>query len=179
MRKELTKKSKFLSLILRHDPKAAGLELDTNGWCDVQQLMIGASQAGVLISLEELFEIVETNEKRRFRLSEDRTRIRANQGHSVSIDLELKQVDPPDVLYHGTTTRFEESIRSKGLLKMKRHHVHLSGDLNTAKTVGMRHGKVLLLRINSLQMKRDGFKFYRSENDVWLVEEVPSKYIEP
>lgn len=178
MKKELVKKSKFLSLVLRHDPAASGLHLDAEGWCEVSALLQGSQTAGIPISLDELIEIVKTNEKKRFMLDDGAKRIRANQGHSVKVDLGLTKKVPPSVLYHGTTTRFMDSIQSEGLKKMKRHHVHLSSDIETAKKVGMRHGKVLILRVDSDRMCHDGYSFYLSENNVWLVDEVPPHYLE-
>ena len=177
MRKELKSKSKFLSLVLRHKPEVADVIPDENGWCQIQALLSGAESAGVNISRSELEEIVETNEKKRFRLSEDGLRIRANQGHSIEVELGLTEMEPPKILFHGTTTRFEESIMKSGLVRMKRHHVHLSSDIGTAKAVGMRHGKVLILEIDSDKMRKDGYKFFLSENGVWLVDHVPIKYM--
>ena len=177
MRKELKTKSKFMSLVLRHKPEAAGVSLDENGWCQIQDLLNGAESAGVSISSDELKEIVETNEKNRFRIDDEGLRIRANQGHSIKVELSLIETEPPRVLYHGTTIRFEESILKSGLKKMKRHHVHLSSDITTAKAVGMRHGKILILEIDSERMRNDGYKFYLSENGVWLVDQVPIQYI--
>ncbi|MBD5780970.1 RNA 2'-phosphotransferase [Pelagicoccus sp. NFK12] len=177
MRKELKPKSKFLSLVLRHKPAAAGVTLDENGWCQVHDLLRGAESAGVSISLPELEEIVATNEKKRFSLCGDGIKIRANQGHSIELELGLTEKEPPEELFHGTTIRFDEPIMENGLMKMKRHHVHLSSDIETAKSVGMRHGKVLILRVDSESMGKDGYKFYLSENGVWLVDHVPIKYL--
>ncbi|GAB5559701.1 MAG: RNA 2'-phosphotransferase [Synoicihabitans sp.] len=177
MRKDLKTKSKFLSLVLRHKPEAAGVILDEQGWCEIQSLLAGAESAGVGFSYSELVEIVETNEKQRFKLSEDGLRIRANQGHSIAVELGLAERNPPDELFHGTATRFGEAIMKTGLLKMGRQHVHLSSDIETARRVGMRHGKPLILRIDSALMSEDGFRFYLSENGVWLVDRVPTQYI--
>lgn len=169
--------SRFLSLVLRHKPEAAGVTLDETGWCAVDDLLAGARQAGVSISREELAEIVATNDKQRFRLSDDGTRIRANQGHSIPVELELQEQEPPAILYHGTTTRVLETVRRDGLQKMKRHHVHLSPDVETARRVGMRHGNVVVLEVQAGAMRGDGFTFYRSENGVWLVDHVPPQYL--
>ena len=177
MKRELVRKSKYISLVLRHKPEAAGVALDENGWVDVADLLRGATDHGVSITQEELAEIVDTNEKKRFVFDESGTRIRANQGHSVTVDLGLTAVDPPVVLYHGTTERFKDAILRDGLQKMKRHHVHLSADTETAKNVGMRRGRVVIFRVDSKQMSSDGFSFYRSENGVWLVDCVPAKYL--
>lgn len=177
MKEELIKKSKYLSLVLRHNPGAASIKLDPNGWVEVDVLLKGANANGVSISESELQEIIDTNEKKRFVLDESGQRIRANQGHSVKVDLELSESTPPEVLYHGTTERFRESILTDGLNKMNRHHVHLSSDIETAHKVGMRRGKVVIFTVNSKQMYLDGFTFYRSENGVWLVDEVPPQYL--
>ena len=172
-------KSKFLSLVLRHKPSAANVTLNENGWCQVDRLLHGTQSAGVNITRQELLEIVATNEKKRFQLNDDETQIRANQGHSVSVDLGLNQMEPPAVLFHGTTVRFGEAIMHEGIQKMKRHHVHLSADIETAQKVGMRHGKVLILEVDAQRMHQDGHVFYRSENNVWLVESVPASYLTP
>jgi putative RNA 2'-phosphotransferase len=177
MKNDKTRKSKFLSLVLRHKPDAAGVTLDDNGWCSVDDLLRGAGRAGIKISPDELADIVATNEKQRFCLSDDGSKIRANQGHSLKVDLGFQKADPPEILYHGTTTRVQDLIMREGLRKMKRHHVHLSADQETAKRVGMRHGKIAVLEVHSGAMKRDGFEFFQSENGVWLVDSVPTKYL--
>ena len=177
MRKELIRKSKFLSLALRHDPSAANVTLDDNGWVEVPKLLEGAASKGIDISFEELIEIVDTNEKRRFTICQETNRIRANQGHSIAVDLELKEASPPAVLYHGTTVRNRDSILQRGLLKMKRRHVHLSTDIETARKVGARHGKILILKVDASAMQADGHVFYLSENGVWLTESVPAAYL--
>ncbi|WP_309399665.1 RNA 2'-phosphotransferase [Cerasicoccus maritimus] len=172
------KDSKFLSLILRHDPGKIGLTLDAQGWTDVDVLLELLSQHGKHISRERLQAIVENNDKQRFALSEDGLRIRANQGHSIDVDLALVPSAPPDVLYHGTATRFEASIREQGLVKQSRQHVHLSADVDTATKVGVRHGKPYILRVDTVAMARDGHLFYLSKNDVWLTDSVPARYLE-
>ncbi len=170
---------KFLSLVLRHDPGAAGIRLDDNGWADVKELIHGVNETGRTLDLEMLKEIVRTNDKKRFSFSDDGTRIRANQGHSIQVDVELKAAVPPDVLYHGTATRFLGSILNakEGLRAGSRLYVHLSKDYDTAVKVGMRHGVPAVLRVDASGMMRDGFVFYLSENGVWLVERVPVKYL--
>ncbi len=178
MRKELKTKSKFMSLVLRHDPSAAGIELDENGRVNIEEFLNGAEQKGFPLSRAELDEIVETNEKKRFAVSDDSLRIRANQGHSIKVELGLKEISPPDVLYHGTAIKYRDSIMESGLIKGKRHHVHLSSDLETARSVGMRHGRLLIFRIKTRKMEEEGFKFYRTENGVWLVDHVPVVYLE-
>jgi len=170
-------KSKFLSLILRHDPGKAGVTLDEAGWVDVDALLEGCARAGQSITLDELREIVRTSDKQRFALSEDGRQIRANQGHSVTVDLGYDPAEPPAVLYHGTADRFLTSIRTQGLLKGARHHVHLSERVETASQVGTRHGRLALLEVNAAAMQRDGNTFYRTQNGVWLVDHVPARYL--
>lgn len=177
MKKDLKRYSKFMSLCLRHRPETAGLALDGNGWADVNALIAGANRNRIPLTLELVKEIVDTNEKKRFSLSEDGTRIRANQGHSIKVDVELKEASPPEVLYHGTATRNESKIREEGLFKMNRQHVHLSPDQQTAVKVGQRHGKPIVLRIRAQDMGDEGFVFYLSENGVWLTDRVPSRFI--
>ena len=172
-----TKISRFLSLILRHDPDKIGVKLDKEGWIAVDVLLKQMKFHDKEISLETLKEIVATNDKKRFAFSEDNKFIRANQGHSISIDLKYKVVKPPVFLYHGTVAKFIDSIKEKGLLKMNRHHVHLSESIVTANKVGERRGKPILLSIKSNEMYKKGYKFYKSDNNVWLTEVVPSKYI--
>lgn len=174
------KTSKFISLILRHNPGAAGIKLDEHGWADVEELIQGVNQAGKTLNMELLKEIVRTNDKQRFSFNEDGTKIRANQGHSIRVDVELKAVAPPDVLYHGTATRFLGSILNakEGLRAGSRLYVHLSKDYDTAVKVGTRHGVPVVLKVDAGRMARDGYTFYLSENGVWLVEEVPVKYLE-
>lgn len=174
---EETKISKFLSLILRHQPKRIDLVLDKNGWAHVDELMSKAKNKSIDLTLEKLKTVVENNDKKRFIFSADFKKIRANQGHSVNVDLEFQEVKPPAILYHGTATRNLRSIKTKGLLKGKRHHVHLSADPETAKKVGMRYGKPVVLEIDTGQMQKDGLKFFRSKNGVWLTEYVSPEYI--
>ena len=177
MEEELKTISKFMSLVLRHKPEAIGLQLDSNGWADVAELIAKSNAKNLNITLDMLKLVVETNEKKRFAFNDDKTKIRANQGHSVVVDVELKLTTPPDVLYHGTALKNREEILSKGLNKMSRLHVHLSQDIETAKKVGGRHGKPMVLVVDAKQMHADGNKFYLSENGVWLVQYVPTRYI--
>lgn len=172
MRKDLISKSKFLSLVLRHCPQKANLTLDDNGWTPISDVLRNCR-----ITQSELDEIVATNDKKRFELSQDGLSIRACQGHSVQIDLGLIPVNPPDTLYHGTSTAFVASILASGLLKMKRTHVHLSNDAATAIKVGSRHGTPVVLEVDTKQMISDGAKFYQSTNGVWLTDFVDKKYL--
>ena len=173
-----TKLSKYLSLVLRHEPSKIDLELDDQGWAEVSELLSALAAHGKSTTREQLDHVVETNNKQRFRFSEDGTRIRANQGHSIDIDLGLSPVIPPDRLYHGTATRFIESIQEEGLSSRNRQHLHLSEEIETAIKVGSRHGKPIVLVIDAIQMHRDNCLFYRSDNGVWLTESVPAQYIE-
>lgn len=175
--KQRTRTSKFLSLVLRHEPHRIELHLDPNGWADVEQLLQGCNHHGVPLTREVLEEIVATNEKKRFSLSMDGQRIRANQGHSVEVELGYEATVPPAELFHGTATRFLDSIRREGLQKGERHHVHLSNDLATARKVGQRHGKVAVFTIRTDEMQRAGYSFYLSENGVWLTDHVPVQFI--
>ncbi|MBN1911918.1 MAG: RNA 2'-phosphotransferase, partial [Pirellulales bacterium] len=171
MNEKTTKQiSKFLSLVLRHQPEKIGIELDEAGWVDVDELLGAAAQHGMRISRETLDLVVHTNDKRRFSFSEDGRRIRANQGHSVEVDLGYEPADPPEVLLHGTPTRFVDTIRREGLKKMNRHHVHLHVNVATAAAVGARRGKPVLLRIRARQMAHDGHAFFVTPNDVWLTD---------
>jgi putative RNA 2'-phosphotransferase len=176
--KEKKRISKFLSLILRHNPDTIGLRLDENGWADVGELIQKSADNGMPFSSEELEEVVFTNDKQRFAFTEDKTRIRANQGHSIGIDLELEAKAPPETLYHGTVERVLQNIMNEGLRKMERHHVHLSQDRKTAEKVGSRRGSAVILIVRSGEMSKDGFEFYLSENGVWLTDRVPARYID-
>lgn len=175
--KRLTSLSKLLSLTLRHKPATLGITLDENGWVDVDVLLAGAQANGKQLDLDLLQRIVETNNKQRFAFSEDGRRIRANQGHSIEVALDLPAQSPPDVLLHGTATRFLDAILAEGLDRRNRHHVHLSDNLETALQVGGRHGKPVLLEIDAARMHRDGHRFFRSDNGVWLTEAVPPTYL--
>lgn len=171
------KLSKFLSLILRHQPEIINIQLDKNGWADVEELITAINNSDRKIDIETLNRIVTENDKKRFIFSEDKKKIRANQGHSIDVDIELKELEPPEYLYHGTATRFTKSIFKEGLKKQTRQYVHLSTDIETAIKVGERHGFPKVLKILSKAMYNDGYKFYLSENNVWLTDNVPKNYI--
>jgi putative RNA 2'-phosphotransferase len=174
---ETNRTSKFLSLVLRHKPQELGITLDENGWTDVSMLLAKMAAKGHRITHDQLRYIVETNSKKRFAFNENESRIRANQGHSVEVDLGYVQKQPPEFLYHGTATRFLEMILAEGLKKMNRHHVHLSSDEQTARSVGGRHGKPVVLTVKSGVMTANGHVFYQSENGVWLTDHVPAAYL--
>jgi putative RNA 2'-phosphotransferase len=175
MSKELNKISKYFSYLLRHDPESIGLSLDENGWADIDELVQKTVDFDLNRNLIDI--VVETNDKKRFSISDDGVHIRANQGHSIGVDLDLKSIQPPQLLVHGTAEKFIELIRNQGLNKMQRHHVHLSESPAVAKNVGSRYGKPILLSISAKEMFDDGFKFFKSVNNVWLVDNVPQKYI--
>ena len=175
--KQIIKISKFMSLVLRHNPQKIGITLDKKGWADTELLIKGMCRNGHRVTLEDLKDVVANNDKQRFKFSDDYKKIRANQGHSIVVDIEMSEVKPPDILYHGTATRFLASIKNEGLTARSRLHVHLSSDRETAINVGSRHGKPAILTINAAKMHEDGFIFYLSENSVWLVNAVPPKYI--
>ena len=176
--KEIIRTSKFLSLILRHEPERVGLKLDGAGWVAVTDLLEAVNRNGISLALDQLKHVVANNDKKRFEFSEDDQRIRASQGHSVEVDLQYESQVPPELLYHGTPERFVESIRATGLNKGQRHHVHLSPDAQTAAKVGQRRGRPVVLTIRSGGMHRQGHVFYRSANGVWLVDHVPVQFIE-
>jgi putative RNA 2'-phosphotransferase len=170
--------SKLLSLVLRHDPARFGVVLDEHGWTDVAALLAALAAHGHAITRDELARVVATSDKQRFALSPDGARIRANQGHTVEVDLGLAPAAPPDVLFHGTVDRFVDSIRAKGLLKGDRHHVHLSADRAVATQVGGRRGTPVILVVRASAMVTAGHAFFRSANGVWLVDHVPADFIE-
>jgi len=174
---QVIKASKLLSRVLRHDPSAIGISLDTQGWANVDELLSKLPKNRRPLNRKQLDYIVETNNKQRFVFSDDGTLIRANQGHSIKIDLGLPPTSPPETLYHGTATRFLDSILEKGLVSRSRQHVHLSDNLETANQVGSRHGKPIILIVQSEIMHRQGHAFYRSENGVWLTDHVPVEFI--
>lgn len=176
--KETTRRSKLLSLVLRHDPAHIGIVLDEQGWTDVAALLTQLAAHKQPLSFEELVYIVETNAKQRFRFDDDRSRIRASQGHSVEVELGYTPVEPPEVLYHGTAVQHQGNILRDGLRKMSRHHVHLSADVATARTVGQRHGQLVIFAVAAGQMHRDGRFFYQADNGVWLTDEVPLDYLQ-
>ena len=171
----MTRVGRYLCLILRHKPEAAGITLDEHGWADVRALLRGIADR-YPITMEQLEEIVRTDSKSRYSFNEDKTKIRANQGHSIPVDVGLPELAPPEILYHGTGERFLESILAQGLLPMSRLYVHLTDRYDTARTVGARHGTPAVLTILSGQMHRDGYRFYRAVNGVWLTERVPPEY---
>jgi putative RNA 2'-phosphotransferase len=175
--KELLRISKFFSKHLRHAPERLGLHLAPGGWAEVDALLRAAARHGVTITRAELDEVVEKNDKQRFSFDESGTRIRANQGHTTEVDLELSPVVPPAVLYHGTPSQNVAAIRASGLLKMARHHVHLSADVETATRVGSRRGRAVVLTIDSGAMHAAGIVFYRSDNGVWLCDAVEPRFI--
>lgn len=177
MNPKLIPTSKFLSLILRHRPEKIGLALDANGWANIDELIQFANRRGKQLNRGIIEEVVATNEKKRFVISEDGTKIRAAQGHSVSVDLGLIPRVPPATLYHGTAARFVESIQTHGLRPGSRLHVHLSVDESTAISIGRRHGQPVVLSIEAGKMHGQGHAFYLSENGIWLTDCVPPQFI--
>lgn len=175
--KESIRLSKLLSLVLRHRPEQLGIKLNELGWTDVGFLLRQMNSKGMAVTPEVLQHVVDTNNKQRFAFNESKTKIRANQGHSVAVELGYAPQVPPPVLYHGTSTKNLQAIRATGLEKRKRHHVHLSADVATALQVGKRHGEPVVLQINAADMHWDGFQFFLSENKVWLTAHVPVQYI--
>ncbi len=171
--RDRSRTSRFLSLVLRHQPEKIGIALDEHGWADVEALL-----AGMGLSREDLEQIVAGDEKMRYSFNEDHSRIRANQGHSIPVDLELEPLEPPEYLYHGTVGWFLASIQREGLTKRSRQYVHLSPDAETAAKVGSRRGKPVVLRVRAARMQADGYRFYRSANGVWLTDRVPPEYLE-
>jgi putative RNA 2'-phosphotransferase len=174
---KLVPASKFLGLILRHQPEVIGLSLDALGWADIDGLIELANQHGHRLTRPLIEQVVASNDKQRFAISDDGLRIRANQGHSIPIDLALIAIEPPAVLFHGTASHFITSIREQGLLKRGRQHVHLSSDRGTAIKVGQRHGTPVVLEVRAGEMHRQGLTFYRSENAVWLTDHVAPSFI--
>ncbi len=175
---KLDKLSVFISLVLRHKPDAAGIQLDEHGWANVDELIQGINNTGRKIDMDTLEEIVRTDNKQRYSFNDTKTLIRANQGHSISVDVELDEKQPPQYLYHGTADRFLDSIMSEGLRPMSRLYVHLSKDEETAVKVGKRHGKPVVLKIKAEKMWKDGIKFYLSQNGVWLTKYVDKEYFD-
>ncbi|WP_026491865.1 RNA 2'-phosphotransferase [Butyrivibrio sp. XPD2002] len=168
--------SKYISLILRHKPEEIGITLDEHGWANVSELIKGISKSHEF-NMDMLEDIVATDNKQRYSFNEDHTLIRANQGHSIPVDVELEEVIPPEILYHGTGEKYVASIDQQGLIPKSRLYVHLSGDKETAVKVGQRHGKSVIYIVKSGEMNRDGIAFYRSVNGVWLTQAVPAKYL--
>jgi len=177
MSNDITKTSKFLSLLLRHKPETIGLELDESGWANIKELIELSKQNKKTMDLPLIHQVVATNDKQRFSISDDGRFIRANQGHSIPVNLELEPVQPPSSLFHGTATRFLNSIFEQGLVKRNRQHVHLSATKETATAVGQRHGKPVILMINSFLMHENGYEFFQSKNGVWLTDHIPTKFI--
>ncbi len=179
MKNDIVSISKFLSLVLRHQPEAIDMKLDEHGWLPIDELIANANRHGKSLTLELIHDVVATNDKKRFALSDDGLLIRASQGHSIQgIDLHLEPKVPPDQLYHGTVANFLDGIRLHGLVKRSRNHVHLSSEMETARKVGSRRGKPVILTIDAIRMNRDGHSFYLSANGVWLTDAVPTEYID-
>lgn len=170
--------SKFISLVLRHKPDAANVTVDEGGYVNTNELIEGILDSGRYIDLELLDYIVDTDKKLRYSYNEDKSKIRANQGHSINVDLGLIELEPPNILYHGTSNKFINSIMSEGLIKKERHHVHLSSSIEEAFEVAKRRKNPILLRINSKDMFNNNYSFFTSKNNVWLTNNVPSKYVE-
>ena len=170
--------SKFLSLVLRHNPAAAHITLDDSGWCSIDSLLAGAARANRPLTRDSLLRIVASSDKQRFTISDDGLRIRASQGHSIEVDLNLAPLAPPTLLYHGTFPAAIDPIRREGLRRMARHHVHLSADTETAARVGQRRGQPIILTIRAAALHAAGSPFYRSTNGVWLVDAVPPSFID-
>ena len=176
--KQIKNTSKFISLILRHKPETIDITLDEHGWADVRELIDGVNKAGGhSLDVETLEEIVRTDEKQRYSFSEDHTLIRANQGHSIPVDVELEEKTPPDILWHGTGEKYVPSIDRQGLLPKSRLYVHLSSDAETAKAVGSRHGRPVIYTVDCRKMAEDGYRFFLSANGVWLTKAVPPEYL--
>lgn len=167
-----------MSLILRHKPEVIGITLDEHGWASVNDLICGIEKNNPGFNMDILEQIVRIDSKQRYSFNDDKSLIRANQGHSVNVDVELKEKEPPEYLYHGTGEKYVKSINQDGLIPKSRLYVHLSKDIKTAENVGKRHGKEIIYRINSGRMYRNGYKFYLSENGIWLTKEAPVKYLE-
>lgn len=177
MDRKFNKLSRFISMILRHGPEIIDIELDEHGWCNVEELVKKMNAYGKKISKKVLEEIVAEDSKQRYSFNEDYTKIRANQGHSINVNIEFNEEIPPEFLYHGTVGKYLNLIFANGIKKMKRQFVHLSSDIETAKSVGKRRGTPIVIKINSAAMFKDGYIFYKSKNNVWLTEFVPREYI--
>ena len=178
MKKNQVRISKFLCLVLRHKPESINLTLDRQGWAEVDRLINLAGQKGTKIDFSMLEKIVANDDKQRFSFSQDKSRIRANQGHSIKVDLSLERKTPPEYLFHGTATRFIKSISQQGLLKRSRQYVHLSENESTAISVGQRYGKPVLLKILAKKMQKAGYSFFLADNGVWLTDIVPKEFID-
>ena len=177
MEEKHIKLSRFLSLILRHKPEIIGLTLDNQGYLNVDELIKKTNNSGRYIDEKILDEIVETDNKGRYSYNDNKSMIRANQGHSISVNLGLLECKPPDILYHGTAKKFANKIIEEGLDKQNRLHVHLSENIDTAISVGSRRGKSIVFIVNAKEMYEDGCEFYVSENNVWLVDKVDKRYL--
>jgi putative RNA 2'-phosphotransferase len=173
----MARRSRWLSRHLRHSPHRIGLDLEPGGWVSVEELLAASATHGMPMSRAQLDEVVAGSDKQRFDFSQDGSRIRANQGHSVAVDLQLEHREPPEVLFHGTGAKAVDSILATGLDRRRRHHVHLSVDEVTALRVGARHGDPVVLRVDAAAMSVDGFEFFVSANGVWLCEAVPPSYL--
>ena len=169
--------SKFLALVLRHKPEVIGLTIDRHGWCNVHDLVDAFNKKYNGFTFNDLKEIVATDNKQRYSFNDDMTLIRANQGHSIKVDVELEEKIPPSVLYHGTATKYVSMIEESGLLPKSRIHVHLSSDLETAILVGSRHGEPVIYSVDTERMVKDGYKFFHSKNGIWLTDKVPPQYL--
>ena len=176
--KDIKRISKKMSLALRHKPEALDLKLDEQGWSTVDALLQGFHNKGIPLTLQTLQKVVADNNKKRFTFNDDGTMIRANQGHSINIDLGMEPTTPPPTLFHGTATRFLDSIKATGLEKRSRQHVHLSANKETASQVGKRHGKLVILVVRSEEMHQQGFEFFISKNGVWLTDHIPAEFID-
>ena len=174
----LTNLSRYISLILRHKPEVIGISLDEHGWANVDELIAGIAQNNPGFNMDILKKIVRTDEKKRYSFNDDQTLIRANQGHSIPVDVELEEKEPPEYLYHGTGEKYVSSINEMGLIPKSRLYVHLSQDTETAAKVGKRHGKEVIYQVAAGQMCRDGYPFFLSVNGVWLTKQVPVQYLE-
>jgi putative RNA 2'-phosphotransferase len=172
-----TQLSKFMSLVLRHQPEVAGITLDEEGWASVEALLESMQRRGMPVDLDRLRHVVASSDKQRYAFNEEGNKIRANQGHSIPVDLGLEPIAPLPLLYHGSAEEFLSRIRKEGLQRKSRQWVHLSEDPETALRVGKRHGKPLVLQVNSQKMYQDGYPFYRSVNGIWLTERVPPEYL--
>ena len=172
----LRRTSRYISLILRHKPETIGIQLDKHGWAKVNELITGVNKTHPL-TMDILEEIVRTDDKQRYSFNEDKTLIRANQGHSIQVDVELEKLTPPEILYHGTGEKYASSIDKDGLIPKSRLYVHLSSDIETAVIVGKRHGNPVIYTVNSKDMYDAGYEFYRSKNGVWLTKEVPAGFL--
>lgn len=171
--------SQYLSFILIHKPEEIGLTLDVEGWANINELINKSQPIEERILTKEIIQqIVQNSDKKRFQLSDNKLNIRAIQGHSIPlINRTFIKQTPPDFLYHGTAQRFYDSIITQGLIAKERHYVHLTEHINTANAVGIRYGKPVILIIHAIEMYNNGFIFFKTENDVWLINNVPSEYI--